>query len=321
MPTRLRSSIPNASITGVPNLFKPRRKLVLMKDEQCTSDHKLGRKEVVSPGKNDTKPYAGEGGIKKMLAKRKLELEEGESRPEDVEEENKESKLASIEDKMQPSVSVQEVPPPLNDDWYSLASGSSGSNEVSSLRVGRAKRSHIARPTARPRAKFSAAFEDDGDDAMADQEKEMLEEAAKQAPVFNIPAGFTFANNVGQFYFSFETNHTYRSYRRSRLSTTPATRRSHLSNHFRSHYRRCRRLPNRRPLFLNPRLHYSEVRLLQRRLRPCLETRPLQLLQRNPWHFLVIRLQHHQLNHRENPVLTVFQTFSLDRKLSLSLSR
>jgi nucleoporin NUP1 len=168
-----------------------------MKDEQRAPDHRLGRKEVISPGKNDTKPYAGEGGIKKMLAKRKLELEEEENRPKEVVEEKEEGKGTSIEDELWTSAPVRKAPQPLKDDWYSLASGPSGSNEISSLRVGRAKRNHIARPTARSRTKFSAAFEDDGDDVMADQEKEMLEEAARKAPVFNIPAGFNFPKDVG----------------------------------------------------------------------------------------------------------------------------
>ncbi|KXN90465.1 hypothetical protein AN958_04137 [Leucoagaricus sp. SymC.cos] len=136
LPTRLRNGPGQSSITGVPDLFRPRRKLLLMKDEGRTSDRKLGRKETVSPDKNGTKPYAGE------------------------------------------------------------ASDSGGS----SLRVGRAKssRNHISRPAARSRAKFSAAFDEEPDDAMVDEDKErqMLEEAAKKAPVFNIPTDFSFAENV-----------------------------------------------------------------------------------------------------------------------------
>lgn len=208
LPTRLRNGVGQASITGVPDLFKPRRKLVLMKDEQRNSDRKLGRKEVVSPDKNGTKPYAGEGGMKKMLAKRKLELEEGEEEGLEevsgrVRKDKEKDKDESMEEEKEvhPPVPPKEVPLPLKDDWYSLASSSSTGAGGSSLRVGRAKssRNHISRPTARSRAKFSAVFEDDGDDAMIDQDKdkEMLEEAAKKAPIFNIPAGFSFARDVG----------------------------------------------------------------------------------------------------------------------------
>lgn len=215
LPTRLRNGTGQASITGVPDLFKPRRnKLVLMKDEKRSSDRKLGRKEAISPDKNGTKPYAGEGGMKRMLAKRKLELEEEEEeeqlevvgkKSEKAKEKEKERDETIKEEKAepQPSIPSKEILPSTNDDWYSLASGSSSSTGGSSLRVGRLKssRNHISRPIARSRAKFSAAFDDDADDVMMEQDKEreMIEEAAKKAPVFNIPAGFSFAKDVSCF--------------------------------------------------------------------------------------------------------------------------
>ncbi|KAF9452818.1 hypothetical protein P691DRAFT_147756 [Macrolepiota fuliginosa MF-IS2] len=205
LPTRLRGA--QASITGVPDLFKPRRnKLVLIKDEKRKSDRKLGRKEEVSPDKS--KPYAGEGGMKKMLAKRKLELEEEEEEEElgtpsgkagRVEEKERDETMEEEKVEPQPSIPAEVIPPPPKDDWYSLASGPSAGTGGSSLRVGRAKlsRNHISRPTARTKAKFSAAF-DDEDEAMQDndKEREMLEEAAKKVPAFNIPAGFSFAQDV-----------------------------------------------------------------------------------------------------------------------------
>jgi nucleoporin NUP1 len=176
-----------------------------MKDEG-RADRTLGRKEAISPDKNGTKPYAGEGDMKRMLAKRKLELEEeGEERAEvsgKVEEAKGEKKDEGIQaEKVEALPSLpKEIPPPPKDDWYSLASGTSSGAGGSSLRVGRAKssRNHISRPTARPKAKFSAAFDEEGDDAMVDEDKEreMIEEAAKKAPAFNIPAGFSFAKDV-----------------------------------------------------------------------------------------------------------------------------
>ncbi|KAJ3762943.1 hypothetical protein F5878DRAFT_512271, partial [Lentinula raphanica] len=60
--------------------------------------------------------------------------------------------------------------------------------------VGRAARSHLSRPIK----KFSASF-DDEDDTVSDEAKkdmEMLTEAAKKVPAFEIPAGFSFAKDV-----------------------------------------------------------------------------------------------------------------------------
>lgn len=201
LPTRLRNGVTQASITGVPDLFKPRRnKLLLIKDEKQSSDRKLGQKEAILSEKNGTKPYAGAGDMKKMLVKRKLELE-GEDLEEASEETNKVEEDVVIEEEadLRPSTSSKEIPP-LKDDWYSLATVSSSAAGGSSLRVGRAKssRNHISRPMARSRTKFSAAFDDEGDDTMVEQDKErtMLEEAVKKAPVFEIPAGFSFSKDV-----------------------------------------------------------------------------------------------------------------------------
>lgn len=206
LPTRLRNGT-GQSITGVPDLFRPRRKLVLMKDEGGT-DRKLGRKETVSPDKNGTKPYAGEGDMKRMLAKRKLELEEKDGEREEVprkaeKTEGKKKNAGTEAEKVEPPPALPKELPPPKDDWYSLASGTSSGTGGSSLRVGRAKssRNHISRPIARTKAKFSAVFEEEGDEAMLDEdrEREMIEEAASKAPAFNIPAGFSFAKDVSYF--------------------------------------------------------------------------------------------------------------------------
>ncbi|KAF9459346.1 hypothetical protein BDZ94DRAFT_1312456 [Collybia nuda] len=215
VPTRLRSSNPLSGPGPSVDLFKPRRgtHLVLMQDN--TRMNRLGRK--VSGKKeahlvNETKPYAGEGGMKKLLARRKMEVE-------DVEE-VKEDKLVNakplvqhngdgMEDGEKESNSTSEhiplpLPPLAKSDWLLTASGLStlpASTTSSSLRVGRNKRAHIARPTTRPmKTKFSAAYEDDDPmDDEGDQEDErrkeraMLDEAAKRAPLFEIPQGFTFA--------------------------------------------------------------------------------------------------------------------------------
>lgn len=72
LPTRLRGS------STIPDMFKPKPKRsstpILMHSDQDEKP-RLGR----SKGKdtvNGTKPYAGEGGMKKMLARRRLEEDE-----------------------------------------------------------------------------------------------------------------------------------------------------------------------------------------------------------------------------------------------------
>jgi nucleoporin NUP1 len=151
---------------------------------------RLGRK-VSGPGKspvvNETKPYAGEGGMKKLLARRKLELEEGE--------ENDQSKdTSSI------SVSLDLVP---GSDRFSTVASAPGERSLN-LRVGRSQsfRSH-PRPY---KANFSAKFDEEPDDAsekanyQRQKHREMLKEAAKKAPA-ELPTDFSFAKNVSTPFF------------------------------------------------------------------------------------------------------------------------
>lgn len=218
LPSRLRSTntLSSSSITasssGLPDMFKSRRgpHLILMQDNKPVE--RLGRK-VRPNGKpavvNETKPYAGEGGMKKFLARRKLECEEDqEDNGEKVEGDREITQ--SIEMANMTSLTSKEVINPIPPSHIlpqknSADFASSSSSSGSSLRVGRAKtsRNHINRPVARPsKTKFSAVFEDDGDDAMggddedALKEKEILNESARNAPVFNIPAGFSFAKET-----------------------------------------------------------------------------------------------------------------------------
>ena len=226
LPTRMRSSNLPASITATttPDMFKCRRPshLILMQDDKDRFGMKTGKSPVV----NETKPYAGEGGMKKLLARRKLE--------EDLELKNDQNDKADRKDKggqedradqtaketglMDGDTSHYDLPPITAtsfsgdksvSDWFATASGSSASTSGSSLRVGRAKtsRNHIQRPS---RARFSAVYEDDVDDSMGDDgnrltEREELEEAARKAPLFNIPHGFSFANDTSVCYLYFLT--------------------------------------------------------------------------------------------------------------------
>lgn len=229
VPTRLRSSNPPTGNTSSVDLFKSRRgaHLILMQDDKRIN--RLGRKvsgKSEAPLVNETKPYAGEGGMKKLLARRKMELEDNEDGKETKFEDDVEQRVQHNGDEMedgereadtQLNGTSESIPPPLpppsKADWFSAASSSSTSIPSSSLRVGRTKRAHIARPTTRPmKTKFSAAYEDDDpmDDGEGDQEEErrkeraMLDEAAKRAPLFEIPKDFTFAKVVCiYFYFYF----------------------------------------------------------------------------------------------------------------------
>jgi len=175
-----------------------------------------GNKKTKKVEANGTKPYAGEGGMKKLLARRRMEEEEENGKvagTEDNEEESrnpKSSQRRASGGKTAPeNIRVEKneseqlfVPPPVAEPRSKMA----GSREQSSLRVGRTKisRNHIERPPARPLNRFSARYADDeGDDQMQEDkssEQLILEEAAKKVPVFEIPAGFTFAKEVRIIY-------------------------------------------------------------------------------------------------------------------------
>ena len=104
----------------------------------------------------------------------------------------------SVEDVTLSSISGG-APPHTQNDCFNVAPGPMSSCGQSSLRVGYVKssRKHIPPPTARSKAKSPA--EDDGFMLDRDQERAMLEEAAKNAPVFNLPANLSFTRNVSHF--------------------------------------------------------------------------------------------------------------------------
>ncbi|CAA7267989.1 unnamed protein product [Cyclocybe aegerita] len=204
LPTRLRSSnLPTSSSAKSPAMFKSRRSshLILMSDDR----ERLGRKGSASgksPVVNETKPYAGEGGMKKLLARHKLEAqkEETEQRLKDAEVADETTPRPN---RLPPPITEVPIPPPLprDSDWFStIPPPLSTSTSGSSLRVGRTKtsRNHIQRPS---RARFSAVYEEEPDDIMDEEddrrkERQILEEAAKKVPVFQIPADFSFANDM-----------------------------------------------------------------------------------------------------------------------------
>ncbi|KAJ7632275.1 hypothetical protein FB45DRAFT_746021 [Roridomyces roridus] len=207
--SRLRTTAASAADPALPpsiiatadtsDMFRPRRssQLVLMREDR--RPNALGRKSKGKTNKakvNETKPYAGEGGMKKLLARRLKEVQADEE--QDPVSQPEGQTVASAED-LERVVSQPLPPPPGPSDWQKNISAQSATSG-SSLRVGRTKtsRAHIARP-GRP-SKFSAAFVEEVDDSMEDEEetrrqkeRQELEETAKMLPTFNVPSGFTFA--------------------------------------------------------------------------------------------------------------------------------
>lgn len=206
LPSRLKGApIPDTFIS------KKSRPITLMHDRDRERKKGKGKNKMKDrDGVNGTKPYAGEGGMKKWLARRKREeeavrayeeadrekekertMEEDESAEAEAERLNEQQKKVQEEEaQLKKQMEVAVVPkapafePKLN-----------ATREMSSLRVGRSRmRNHIERPTAKRTNKFSAAFEDDED--VMDDERAALEEAAKNVPMFEIPAGFTFAKET-----------------------------------------------------------------------------------------------------------------------------
>ncbi|PSR88866.1 hypothetical protein PHLCEN_2v5015 [Hermanssonia centrifuga] len=207
LPTRLQGS------STIPDMFKPKkaRATVLMHDRErkprLGMADKGDAKDKIEEDLKSVKPYAGRGGMKKLLAKRRLEEQEEQKEArlmrlsvieEDEEETESQRKAEDLNDKF-----MKEFEQPVQQPEPELPRPTIGGREQSSLRVGRTRtsRNHIARPQARPRGgRFSAVMEDE-DDAMDDDgtreaERKMLEEAAKKAPTFNVPAGFSFAKDT-----------------------------------------------------------------------------------------------------------------------------
>ncbi|KAG6811876.1 hypothetical protein H0H92_005452 [Tricholoma furcatifolium] len=205
VPTRLRSSNMTSAASSS-SMFKSRRasNLVLMSNDNPSN--RLGRKvseNKEAPLVNETKPYAGEGGMKKFLAKRKQEVDE-ENHQTTIHDDqilnDKQTSSGKPVNSLESSLSAPSKVHQVSNGPHNTA------QSQSSLRVGRTRtRNHIARPSRPQKMKFSAAFDedamDDGDEldeeaAQKKKELEDLEEAAKHVPVFNIPAGFSFAKDT-----------------------------------------------------------------------------------------------------------------------------
>ncbi|SJL04427.1 uncharacterized protein ARMOST_07793 [Armillaria ostoyae] len=164
-----------------------------------------GGRTVKAKVTNQTKPYAGDAGIKKHLARsRKASVEEVVP---------SKGKLNDGDVSMNEGRPLSDILPEINKDRGELrlpdnqsktskaAEKQSSMPSSSSLRVGRTftSRNHIDRPSRPGKNGFSAAY-DDGEDEEREEEsrkeREMMEEAAKHVPIFNIPAGFSFAKDT-----------------------------------------------------------------------------------------------------------------------------
>lgn len=205
LPTRLKGA------TAVPDMFlhKERKHITLMTDDRPIKPRLGTKRKTKEKGKkrerepiNGTKPYAGEGGMKKWLARRKKEEEEALEKEkaeamEDEKVEEKKRKEVEAEKKREEELKVPPPPPPASvfEPRVPREGPLSSSLRVARTRIGR---NHIEHPVSR-RAKFSAAFEDEDEDMEESRaaEQKVLEEAAQKVPVFELPAGFTFAKEVG----------------------------------------------------------------------------------------------------------------------------
>ncbi|KAI8998885.1 hypothetical protein BD414DRAFT_136769 [Trametes punicea] len=202
LPSRLRGS------QTIPDMFKPKKAHapVLMRSERERKP-RLGTSEKLKDAEQATaaKPYAGRSGMKKMLEKRKLEEQEERERERAsaIETDQDEEVEASHNTALEPAkheevaeikrMSAVTMPPAET----AVSARPTGGREQSSLRVGRTRtsRNHIARPVSKARNRFSAAFEDEGEDVLQDevQEQKATEEPKKLPTLFESPKGFTFA--------------------------------------------------------------------------------------------------------------------------------
>lgn len=197
LPSRLRDS------QTIPDMFKPKKShapVLMRADRERDRKPRLGMSEKKGKKKDEkatatSKPYAGRGGMKKMLARRKLEEREElekerasaiETDQDEIVDSVTEARPVETADTFEPTAPVSSARP-------------SGGREQSSLRVGRTRisRNHIARPVTKSKNRFSAVFDDeDVDDNMGDDGKDALEEPKKMPTLFESPKGFTFAPEV-----------------------------------------------------------------------------------------------------------------------------
>lgn len=211
VPSRLGSSNVDVALPGLFQARKKARALVLIKRDKRDDKPRLGHaskyinsskeKDKDTPSKNkNSKPYAGEGGLKKLLARRKQEVIEaefvedpdvqtmGDDNERELEHPKRTSKIA--EPVRSPATFARKVSAPPPSSFVSMT----GRKPVH----GRTSRARTVGPT-RTRNRFTAAYEDDEQDG-ADDLTTMPEELSRESesvsvslPKFEPPSGFSFA--------------------------------------------------------------------------------------------------------------------------------
>jgi nucleoporin NUP1 len=210
VPTRL--GLANVDV-AIPGLFQARKKaraLVLMKRDKRDDKPRLGHaskyinyskdKDKDTPSKNkNNKPYAGEGGLKKLLARRKQEVIEAES----VEDPDAQAMIDDNERELERPKRTSKIAEPVRSPaTFARKVSAPPSSFVSmtgrKLAHSRTSRARTVGPT-RTRNRFTAAYEDDEPDG-ADDLTTMPEEPSKEKesvsaslPKFEPPSGFSFA--------------------------------------------------------------------------------------------------------------------------------
>lgn len=200
LPTRLQGS------HTVPDMF--RRKLanapVLMEDRDRKPRLGSAERSVATAPPEESpikKPYAGSGGMKKLLAKRRMEEQEEQEKERTSRIETDEEDVESNRQTQQ-KMSVAELRAPIAQPNTESPVKSIPGREQSSLRVGRTRMHRTHAVSIKPRSqagRFSAIFEEE-DEAMDDtgriSELKELEAVAQKAPAFNVPLDFSFAKDV-----------------------------------------------------------------------------------------------------------------------------
>lgn len=211
VPSRIGSANVDVALPGLFQARKKARALVLIKRDKRDDKPRLGHaskyinsskeKDKDTPSKNkNSKPYAGEGGLKKLLARRKQEVIEAEfvedpdvqAMADDNECELERPKRTSkiTEPVRSPATFARKVSAPPPSSFVSMTGRKPAH--------GRTSRARTVGPT-RTRNRFTAAYEDDEQDGvddmttMPDEPLRERESISASLPKFEPPSGFSFA--------------------------------------------------------------------------------------------------------------------------------